>query len=65
MAYKIVKITRAQAAEHLGYCRKGLRAWCENNGFSWEQFCSEGLDLEAVQKTGDARALALIEAISK
>lgn len=65
MADKIVNITRAMAAEKLGFCRKGLRAFIDNAGLDWEKFCTDGLPVDDIRKTGDARALALIEELEK
>lgn len=64
MADKVL-INRAMAREKLGYCRKGLRHYCDLHGFDWPTFCSQGISLEAIRNTGDARALALIEALGQ
>lgn len=56
-----MKITRAMANELCGYCRKGLKAGAQTYGLDWEKFCTEGIDADALEKTGDPRLLKLIE----
>jgi len=65
VADKILKITRAMATERLGFCRKGLRAFIENNGLDWQEFCGEGISIETARKIDDYRVRALIQELEK
>lgn len=38
-------------------CSGGTRAWFVQQGFSWEDFLLNGIDIEKFEATGDALAL--------
>ncbi len=35
-------------------CSGGSREWCARNGFSWQQFITEGLPIEQMRALNDA-----------
>ena len=42
----------------LGYCAKGMRAFCEQHGLDWEALRTVGIPAETIEATGDAMAIA-------
>lgn len=41
----------------MGYCMRGVRAWCARNGFDYEQLRTEGLPAELLEATDDHFAI--------
>lgn len=44
-----------------GYCAQGGREWFAYYGLDWNAFIRDGIDAEAIEATGDALGLHLIE----
>lgn len=43
------------------YCANGARRWCARIGIDWAAFVRDGIDAAALEATGDAMALKLVE----
>lgn len=46
-----------------GLCHRGARAWFQERGWDWPDFVRNGMDAERLRATGDAFALALVDAV--
>ena len=46
-----------------GYCAKGSRAFLKQHGLDWSLFIRDGLPVETLEKTGDAMAIKIAEAV--
>lgn len=40
-----------------GYCSRGARAWCERYKINYTHFLQHGIDVEVIEKIGDAFAM--------
>lgn len=40
-----------------GYCMRGARAWAERYNINYMQFAQHGIDVEVIEKVGDAFAM--------
>jgi len=49
-------------APALAYCNRGTRVFFDRHGLDWRRFVFEGLPAEEFERTGDAMALAVVEA---
>lgn len=56
----VVHISDARA---LGFCVRGVKQFCDDNGLNFREFCRHGLPADAFEQTGDARALRLVETV--
>ena len=53
---------RIEHARHLGYCAKGMRLWCEEQGLDYMVFVNEGFDVSVFDNFKDDIMInALIE----
>lgn len=50
-------------ARQMGYCASGVRAMARRHGLDLGAFLRDGIDAEALLATGDAQAVALVEAV--
>ena len=46
-----------------GYCHRGARAWFAQRGWDWGHFVRHGIAADTLRATGDAFALALVQAV--
>lgn len=44
-------------------CARGSRAFFLSQGWDWQDFLANGIDLEIVKSTGDAMALQIVEIV--
>ena len=44
-------------------CARGSRAFFLSQGWDWQDFLGNGIDLEIVKSTNDAVALQIVEAV--
>ena len=44
-------------------CARGSRAFFLSQGWDWQDFLENGIDLEIVKSTNDAMALQIVEAV--
>ncbi len=44
----------------IGYCNRGMRAWCVSQGLDWPEFLKQGISADTLRKTGDAMAARVI-----
>ena len=40
----------------LGYCNRGMRAWCASEGLDWPEFVKHGIDAEVIRQRDNAMA---------
>lgn len=43
-----------------GFCRTGLKAWCQRHGFTPKEFLRGGVEINRLLATNDALALAVV-----
>lgn len=48
-----------QDAVAIGFCAKGVRKWFGASGLDFRSFVRHGIEVERLEETGDARALAV------
>ena len=44
-------------------CARGSRAFFLSQGWDWQDFLANGIDLEIVKSTGDVMALQIVEIV--
>ncbi|PBJ83699.1 hypothetical protein CMZ84_04205 [Lysobacteraceae bacterium NML93-0399] len=44
-----------------GFCRAGARTWFRRHDLDWTDFVRNGISADALIRTGDALALALVD----
>lgn len=54
----LVKMEHIRAAR---MCSRGARTFFERHGLDWQKFLKDGLPAEALEATGDAMALQVVE----
>lgn len=58
-------IVRVADLRACNYCARGSRDFFSRNGLDWSRFVADGLPASELEKTGDAMALAVVEAARK
>ncbi|MFV0533012.1 MAG: hypothetical protein ACK5MR_05085 [Cumulibacter sp.] len=58
MSRVIVTMRDIRAAK---MCSSGAREFFKRQGLDWQEFLKSGIDSEALQKTGDAMAIKVVE----
>ena len=58
-AYKPLRVTLDHLRQ-LGYCMRGVRAWCAKHGMEFEQLRTQGFLADALEETGDHLALQAV-----
>lgn len=49
----------------LGYCNRGMRAWCASEGLDWSEFLRRGIDAEILRARDNAMATRVISHAEK
>jgi cell wall assembly regulator SMI1 len=44
---------RAQPPHGLGWCARGAKAWCEENGYDFRDFLQHGAPIELIESLDD------------
>lgn len=57
----VIKI-RMVHVRQVSMCSKGARDFFKKHDLDWDMFLNEGLDSNLIEATGDAMALAVVEA---
>lgn len=50
-------LLRIQHIHKGGYCSRGARAWAARHNINYTQFVLHGIDVEIIEKVGDAFAM--------
>lgn len=54
-------LVRLSDSDGTGYCVKGQRAWFEERGLPWRDYCRSGIPARLLIATGDDHALRVVE----
>jgi len=52
---------RIEHARACGYCRKGIKKFCERHGLDWNTFLTEGIPEEELLSMDDLMATKTVE----
>lgn len=53
-------LVRVSDARELGFCVRGIKQFCDENGLSFRELCKNGLPAAVLEQTGDERAVKLV-----
>jgi len=56
-----MRLVRGFSAQN-GFCRRGGRRWFAERGWDWSAFVRDGIESDVLLATGDAFAIALVQA---
>ncbi len=54
-------VVRMEHLRRLGYCSRGVRAFCDRHNLDFMSFLTDGIGEDELAATGDGMALAAIE----